>query len=90
MFSKPIYALSSPFRQKGDEIVILNPNLITAFGVDTQHKMFVNSVDGNRYYIPDNCDKTVIELCKFLYGGYEEFTYTQIRNEINKKLNEKE
>lgn len=90
MFSKPIYVLSTPFYAKGDEIMILNPNCITAFGIDKQKNMFVNTIDGSRYYVAENHDTTAIELCKFMYEGHEEFVYKEIKDRINNKMSEQE
>lgn len=80
MFKNPIIVYTTPFFSDNEERMIISPEKIVGFGVDKHINMFVRTVDGNRYYIADNCEQTAPELCLYMYKDSKEFDDDKIKN----------
>lgn len=80
MFTNPLVVYTTPFFAEKEERMIISPEKIVGFGIDNHKNMFVNAVDGGRYYIADNCEKTALELTLYMYGNVKDFGNEKIRD----------
>lgn len=90
MFTNPIVVYTTPFFAEKEERMIISPEKIVGFGIDNHKNMFVNAVDGGRYYIADNCEQTALELCLYMYGKSKDFGNEKIRDMFSDIQNGKE
>lgn len=90
MFSNPIIAYTTPFFAESEEKMIINPNVIIGLGIDNHNNIFINLVDGGRYYIADNCEKTALEICQYMYNTFKGFNNEKLPDIISGIRNGKE
>lgn len=90
MFSKPVLVTASPYYNNEVEAIILRPDSIVSFGIDSHNNMFVTSADGIRYYIVDSSEQTAMEICTYLYRDSGNFKDTEVTKIFKNRLSKKE
>ncbi len=90
MFTNPIIVYTTPFFAKGEEAMVISPDCIIGFGLDSHKNMFVTAVDGGRYYIADNCEQTAEELYLYMYKDSNDFGNEKIKEMFSEAQSGKE
>lgn len=90
MFTKPVLVTASPYYNNEAEAIIIRPDSIVSFGIDSHNNMFVTSADGTRFYVVDSSEQTAVEICTYLYRDSASFKDSAVTEIFKDRLSVKE